>query len=364
MTLKLIQLNLQFFAGEKTEKATPKKRSDSRKKGQVAKSQDINTAIGLLVVFLFFLFSGSYLIKILLSVFQHSFRVYMLMDITEENIFTILIEILKEVAMFMGPIMLVALVAGVIANYLQVGFLFSPEAIQMKLEKIDPIKGFKRIFSLRSIIEFLKSILKISIVGIITFLVIWVNIDEILILSQLSIGSSLVILAKLTAQMGLYAGGALLFLAFLDYLYQKYDYEKNIRMSKQDIKDEYKNMEGDPLIKSKIKQKQREMAMSRMMQEVPNADVIITNPTHYAIALKYDENKFDAPYVVAKGVDFVAQKIKLVAKENQVITIENRPLARALYSQTDIGEVIPEEFFKAVAEILAYVYRTKKTTSN
>ena len=150
------------------------------------------------------------------------------------------------------------------------------------------------------------------------------------------------------------------FLGLLDYFYQKYDFEKNLRMSKQDIKDEYKNSEGDPLIKSKIKQKQREMAMSRMMQEVPNADVIITNPTHYAVALKYDENKLDAPYVVAKGVDFVAQKIKLVAKENEVITIENRPLARALYSQTEIGDAIPEEFFKAVAEILAFVYRTKK----
>jgi flagellar biosynthetic protein FlhB len=159
--------------------------------------------------------------------------------------------------------------------------------------------------------------------------------------------------------MGLFASGALLFLSLLDYLYQKYDFEKNIRMSKQDLKDEFKNSEGDPLIKSKIKQKQREMAMRRMMQEVPNADVIITNPTHYAIALKYDEKKLDAPFVVAKGVDYVAQKIKYIAKENQVIMVENRPLARALYSQAEIGEAIPEEFFKAVAEILAYVYRTK-----
>ena len=144
-----------------------------------------------------------------------------------------------------------------------------------------------------------------------------------------------------------------------NYFYQKFDYEKNIRMSKQDIKDEYKNSEGDPLIKSKIKQRQREMAMQRMMQEVPNADVVITNPTHYAIAIKYDEEKMDAPFVVAKGVDFVAQKIKLIAKENDVTTIENRPLARALYDQTEIGQGIPEEFFKAIAEILAFVYKVK-----
>ncbi|WP_394232515.1 flagellar biosynthesis protein FlhB [Niallia oryzisoli] len=358
--MKLVTLDLQFFAGEKTEKATPKKRTDARKKGQVAKSQDVNTAIGLLAVFMFFLFAGSYLLKKLVSILEHSFQDYMLMDLTEETIFMILIELLKELVLFVGPIMLVALVAGVAANYFQVGFIFSTEAIQMKLEKIDPIKGFKRIFSLRSIVEFLKSILKICIVGMITFLVIWNSLDEILTLSQKTVGAAFAFLADLTVKMGLYAGGALLFLALLDFLYQKYDFEKNIRMSKQDIKDEYKNSEGDPLIKSKIKQKQREMAMSRMMQEVPNADVIITNPTHYAIALRYDETKFDAPFVVAKGVDFVAQKIKLVAKENEVIMIENRPLARALYSQTDIGDVIPEEFFKAVAEVLAYVYRTKK----
>jgi flagellar biosynthesis protein FlhB len=358
--VKLVTLDLQYFAGEKTEKATPKKRNDSRKKGQVAKSQDINVAIGLLAVFFFFSLAGSYLLQIALSIFEHSFQTYMLMDLTEENTFMILIELIIEVAKFMVPIMLVALVAGVAANYMQIGFLFSTEAIQFKLEKLDPIKGFKRIFSLRSVVEFLKSILKILIVGVIAFFIIWNRLDEILILSQKTIGAALATLADLTVEVGLYAGGALLFLALLDYLYQKYDFEKNIRMSKQDIKDEYKNSEGDPLIKSKIKQKQREMAMSRMMQEVPNADVIITNPTHYAIALKYDENRLDAPYVVAKGVDFVAQKIKLVAKENDVVMIENRPLARALYSQADIGDAIPEEFFKAVAEILAYVYRTKK----
>jgi len=357
--LKLVTLDLQFFAGEKTEKATPKKREDSRKKGQVAKSQDINVAIGLLAVFFFFSVAGSYLKKIAISIFEYSFQESLMLNLTEENVQILFFELVQEVAFLIGPIMLIALIAGVAANYFQIGFLFSTEAIQFKLDKLDPIKGFKRIFSMRSVIEFLKSILKIFIVGGIAFLILWNRMDEILILSQKTIGASLATLADLTIQMGLYSAGALLFLALLDYMYQKYDFEKNMRMSKQDIKDEYKNSEGDPLIKSKIKQKQREMAMSRMMQEVPNADVIITNPTHYAVALKYDENKLDAPYVVAKGVDFVAQKIKFVAKENDVITIENRPLARALYSQAEIGDAIPEEFFKAVAEILAFVYRTK-----
>lgn len=355
----LLSLDLQLFSGEKTEKATPKKRQDSRKKGQVAKSQDVNTAIVLLAVFLFLLFAGSYLKNIILYIFTHSFNDYMLMPLTEANIQVIFLDVLKELVLFLGPIMLVAMLAGITANFMQVGTLFSTEAIQPKLEKMDPIKGFKRIFSMRAIVELLKSMLKIAFVGVAAFAVLWLRIDEILILSQKSVGTAMATLASLTVQMGLIASAALLFLSVLDYLYQKYDFEKNIRMSKQDIKDEYKNIEGDPLIKSKIKQRQREMAMRRMMQEVPKADVVITNPTHFAIALSYDETKSDAPIVVAKGVDFVAQKIKLIAKEHDVIAVENRPLARAIYSQAEIGQAIPEEFFKAVAEILAYVYRTK-----
>ncbi|KAB2337525.1 flagellar biosynthesis protein FlhB [Cytobacillus depressus] len=357
---QLIILDLQLFAGEKTEKATPKKRQDSRKKGQVAKSQDVNTAVVLISVFLFLLFGGPYLIDIVFNIMTHTFNQFMLMELSEANVQTLFLAILKEVVLFLGPIMLVAMIAGIAANYMQVGFLFSTEVIQPKLEKLNPIKGFKRIFSMRAIVELFKSILKIGFVGIVTFAVLWSRIDEILVLSQKSVGTALVTLGSLTVQMGLFASGALLFLSLLDFLYQKYDFEKNIRMSKQDIKDEHKNIEGDPLIKSKIKQKQREMAMRRMMQEVPNADVVITNPTHFAVALKYDETKLDAPYVVAKGVDFVAQKIKLIAKEQDIITIENRPLARALYSQAEIGDAIPEEFFKAVAEILAHVYRIKK----
>lgn len=358
--MKLLQIDLQFFAGEKTEKATPKKRQDSRKKGQVAKSQDINTAIVLLAVFFILLFAGKYFYNILLYIFRHSFEDYMLMSLTASNVQVIFLDVLKELILVLAPIMAVAMIAGFIANYMQFGFLFSTEAIQPKLEKIDPIKGFKRIFSVRAIVELLKSILKISFVGAVTFSVLWIRKEEILILAQKSVGAGLATIANLTVQMGLIASAVLIFLAVLDYLYQKYDFEKNIRMSKQDIKDEHKNIEGDPLIKSKIKQRQREMAMRRMMQEVPNADVVITNPTHYAIALKYDESKSDAPFVVAKGVDFVAQKIKYIANENEVIQIENRPLARALYSQTEVGDTIPEEFFKAVAEILAYVYKTKR----
>ncbi|MFJ5622097.1 flagellar biosynthesis protein FlhB [Peribacillus loiseleuriae] len=354
-----LRLNLQFFAGEKTEKATPKKKQDSRKKGQVAKSQDVNTAINLLAVFLLLLFIGPYMLEKISSLLSEFLQNLMLVQVTEDSAPLLLVEVLKEMGLILAPILAAALIAGVAANYMQIGFMFSTETIQLKLEKLDPIKGFKRIFSIRAIVELLKSILKISVVGLVTFFVIWQRIDEIMILSKKSIGNAMTTLADITVKVGIYASIALLILSLLDYLYQKYDYEKNIRMSKQDIKDEYKNIEGDPLIKSKIKQKQREMAMQRMMQEVPKADVVITNPTHYAIALKYDDQKSAAPYVIAMGVDFVAQKIKYVAKENDVVMVENRPLARSLYDQTEIGQAIPEEFFKAVAEILAFVYKTK-----
>ncbi|MGF3102577.1 flagellar biosynthesis protein FlhB [Rossellomorea aquimaris] len=357
--MKWLSLDLQFFSGEKTEKATPKKRDDARKKGQTAKSQDVNTAIILLAVFLFLTFSASYIGNIVFDLFNQTFQEYMLMELTENTVQVITMDIMKELALLLGPIMLVALLAGLVSNYIQVGVMFTTKPLEPKLEKIDPIKGFKRIFSLRAIVELLKSILKISFVGAITFVILWKNIDQVLSLSFKSVGDSLATMASLTVQMGIAASLALLFLSLFDFLYQKYDFEKNIRMSKQDLKDEHKNIEGDPLIKSKIKQRQREMAMRRMMQEVPEADVVITNPTHFAIALKYDENKMDAPYVVAKGVDYLAQKIKYIANENDVVMVENRPLARSLYDSAEIGDAVPEEFFKAVAEILAYVYRIK-----
>ena len=355
-----LNLDLQFFSQEKTEKATPKKRQEARKKGQVAKSQDVNTALILFLVFLFFWFSGGFMKEHLLNLMQHSFQEYMLWNVSNENIHQMFVEYTVQAAYVTAPIMLIALIAGVLASYVQVGFLFSTEAIKLQLNKINPISGAKRIFSIRAIVELLKSLLKITLVGMVTFGVLWFQLDQVLLLSQKSIASSLSFIGNLIIQMGLAASILLLLLSIFDYIYQKYEHEKSIKMSKQDIKDEHKKMEGDPQIKSKIKEKQRQMAMQRMMQEVPEADVVITNPTHFAIALKYDEKKADAPYVVAKGADYVALKIKEIAKKNNVITVENKPLARALYANLDIGDLIPEEYFKAVAEILAYVYRLKR----
>ncbi|WP_313234473.1 flagellar biosynthesis protein FlhB [Sporosarcina ureae] len=357
----LLRLDLQFFAGEKTEKATPKKREDSRKKGQVLKSQDVTAAIVLLSIFIFMFFAAGFIRDNFFVFFRESFTHFIpIKSMDEEQVMLVYISVIKQMAIILLPIMLIAVIASIAANLLQFGLLFTAETLKFDLKKIDPIKGLKRIFSIRAIVELLKSILKISFIGTVTTLIIWSNLGQVLDLAFRTPQVTLVTVAKLVGMMGIIASLVLLFISILDFLYQKFDYEKNLKMSKQDIKDESKNMDGDPLIKSRIRQRQREMAMRRMMQEIPEADVVITNPTHFAIALKYDEDQMDSPIVVGKGADFVAQKIKMIAAEHDIVMVENRPLARAMYDEVEIGDRIPEQFFKAIAEILAYVYRIQK----
>ncbi|MFD1204165.1 flagellar biosynthesis protein FlhB [Sporosarcina contaminans] len=357
----MLKLDLQFFAGEKTEKATPKKRQDSRKKGQVLKSQDVTSAIVLLFVFLFLYFAAGFMRDHVFTFFTHTFTKFVpLQSLDIDQTMLIYIEMIMQMAIVLLPIMAISIIAGIGGNFFQFGLLFTTEPLKFDLKKIDPVKGLKRIFSIRALVELLKSLLKISFIGSVTTIFLLMNIDKVLGLAFKTPQDTLVTVGQLVALMGIIASFVLLFISILDYFYQKYDYEKNLRMSKQDIKDEYKNSEGDPIIKSRIKQRQREMAMRRMMQEVPQADVVITNPTHFAIALKYDDTKMDAPVVIAKGADFIAQKIKMIAKEHDIVMVENRPLARSLYDEVEIGDRIPEQFFKTVAEILAYVYRIQR----
>lgn len=355
----LLKLDLQYFAGEKTEKATPKKREDERKKGRVAKSQEINTSIILLFGFISLALLASFMKETFSSLYFNTFTEYIHWDVTSETVMNILRETFLEVAKVLAPIMGIVLVAAILGNVAQVGFLFTTEPLKFDLKKIDPIKGAKRIFSLRALVELLKSSLKITFIGVTTFAVIWMFKDDMMMMAYKNTESAIAFFGRVTLTIGIAATLALLFLSVFDYAYQKYDFEKSIRMSKQDIKDEFKNIEGDPLIQSRIKQKQREIAMRRMMSEVPQADVVITNPTHYAIAIKYDEEKASAPYVVALGVDEIALKIREIAEAHGVMTVENRELARNLYDAVELGDVIPEEFYQAVAEILAYVYRVE-----
>lgn len=354
-----LKLDLQLFAQEKTEKPTPRKKQDARKKGQVAKSSDLPGALILFFTFLALYALGGLIEDKLYSLFTVTFNEYMLWDITVTNTLAMFRELIVQGMLFVAPILLIALIIGIAGNYVQVGFLMTGEPLKMKLSKLDPIQGAKRIFSLRALVELLKASLKFIIVAAVVWTTLWGEKEKLLALSSVPLEDLLRYAGRLTTLLGVKIGAVLVILAILDYMYQRYEHNKQLRMSKQEVKDEYKRLEGDPLIKSRIREKQRRMAMARMMQEVPKADVIITNPTHYAVALQYDATVMEEPQVIAKGVDYIALKIREIAEEHGVITMENPPLARALYDQVEIGQSIPPDLFQAVAEVLAYVYKVK-----
>ncbi|MFD2371311.1 flagellar biosynthesis protein FlhB [Brevibacillus sp. GCM10020057] len=350
-------LDLQYFSGEKTEKATPKKKQEARKKGQVAKSQDLSPSISLTAFFFLLIMLGSEMLATFQRIMRESLTTYIGWQLNEENLKVMVMQLAYEAFKIVGPVLGVSLLVAFAVNFMQVGWLFSTEPLQMKLEKLNPIEGAKRIFSIRSLVELLKSLLKISAGIYVAYTILWNTKEQVVQLSLKSLGTVLSYTAGEVAKLGIYLGVLLFVLAVLDYAYQRYEHEKNLRMSKQDLKDEYKQSEGDPLIKGKIRERQRSMAIRRMMQELPKADVIITNPTHFAVAIRYNASEMSAPTVVAKGQDYLALKIREVAKKHRIVTMENKPLARALYSQCEIGQQIPEELFKAVAEVLAYVYK-------
>jgi flagellar biosynthetic protein FlhB len=358
-----LQLDLQWFAGEKTEPATAKKRQDARKKGQVAKSMDLPAALILLFSFISFLMFGGFMKEKMMNIFRNVYENQLTMDVTASNVQVLFADLVKQGFIILSPIFLLVMIIAIIGNYAQIGFMFIGEPLLMKFNKINPLEGFKRIFSLRTVMDFLKSTLKLTIIGYVVYTTLMGAKARLLGLGHTPLESTFSFIASLTLKLGIKIGAILIALAIFDYIYQKYEYEKSLKMSKQDIKDEYKKSEGDPLIKAKIRSKQRQMAMQRMMQEVPKADVIITNPTHFAVALKYDSTNMQAPTVIAKGADYVALKIKEVAKTNGIITMENKPLARAIFAQVEIGDSIPAELFQAVAEVLAYVYKMKGKTN-
>ena len=359
-----LRMNLQLFAGdnttgEKTEKATPRKRQEVRRKGQVAKTNELPSALIYLFIFILFYILGPYLSKNFLEIYKKILDQYIVWGVTPSNVRLLFLELLIDLIWVMLPIFIVAIVAGFAGNLVQIGFLFTGEPLKIKLDRLNPIAGAKRIFSKKALVELVKSILKIILVGYVAFSVLWSEKATLLSLFHYHLSEILAFTGKLILEIGLKTSVVLIILALFDYLYQRYDYEKNIKMSKQDIKDEYKKSEGDPLIKSKIKERQRQMAMNRMMHAVPEADVIITNPSHFAVAISYKPKEMEAPKVVAKGMDYIALKIKETAKKHDIATIENKWLARTLYHQVEIGDSIPEDLYQAVAEVLAYVYKIK-----
>ncbi len=343
---------------EKTEQATPKKLEDMREKGQVAKSREVPSVAVLVASLIAFYFLGAGMVRQLMELMQWSFGSSLSLQIEEATVLWLAVEMFKRMLWIIAPLMTVLVVAGLASNYIQVGFLFSLDSVSPKFSKLDPIKGFGKIFSKQTLVELIKNIFKIAVVGCVAYLTVKGELNHMVPLMDMEIWAILSYIGEVCFKMMLRTSWLLIVLALLDYAFQRWDFQQEAKMAKQEVKDEFKQREGDPLVKSRIRQVQREMARKRMMEAVPKADVVITNPTHLAIALEYNA-QMPAPRVTAKGARLMAERIKEIARQNQVPLVENKPLAQALFSGAEIGKEIPMVFYKAVAEIMAYVYQLK-----
>ena len=344
---------------EKTEQATPKRQRDAREKGQVVVSREVSSALVLLGAMLAFYASGAWMFQRLAEMMRHFFGGMGTISLRADSLQTLLFHLFIDFFLIVFPVMLAAMIIGVAANVMQVGFTISTDAMSPKLSKLNPLQGIGKLLSLRSAVDLLKSLIKIVLLGWLSYSLIRGEIQKMLLLMRMDIMDIWTFIGETAFRIGLYIGLAMVAIAALDYLFQWWQHQKDLRMTKQEIKDESKQTEGDPKIKSRIRYIQLEMSRRRMMQSVPGATVVITNPTHLAIALIYDSKRMQAPKVVAKGAGFIAQTIKDIARSHSVPIVENKPLARTLFKTVDLGAYIPFELYKAVAEILAYVYRLK-----
>ncbi len=348
---------------EKTEQATPKRREESAKKGQVAKSQELNSAVVLMSAL-----GGLYMLGGMMYRDLSGFTIDILssphtVDVSLGNIWNLAVTWAMFYFGVSGPIMLVLATAALVVSVSQVGFTINEEALSLKLQRLDPIAGAKRLISKRSLVELVKGLLKIGIVGYVSYITITPELGTMATLLDVGIGSTFAYIAMMIMRVGFRTALILLILAVLDYAYQRWEHNNSIKMTKQEVKEEQKQTEGDPQVKMRIRSLQREAARRRMMDEVPEADVVITNPTHFAIAVKYDPEMMAAPMVVAKGQNLVAQKIKEIARKNDIPCVENKPLAQTLFKAAEIGQEIPRDLYKAVAEVLAYVFRLRGDTA-
>ena len=361
----LLQLNLQFFAdsaADKTEEPTSKKLEDARKEGQVAKSQEISNAAGLFALFLMIRFYAGTLGGNFLGLFNYVYNeIPEAIKMYEGNIPIRTIEkmlglLLTRILLWALPFLIIGFLIGFITNLLQVGWKVTTKPMEPKLNKLSPAKGIKKIFSTKSIFELGKSILKIIAIVAIVYLFLLGRQESLFLLYDIELFQGIQMLGSLVVNMGLRVAFIYLIIAIIDLIYQRRKFHKDMMMTKQEVKDEFKEAEGDPQIKSKQRQRMQEASRRRMMAELPKADVVITNPTHYAAAIKYEQGVDDAPILLAKGADLVAQRIKEIAREHEIEIVENKPLARMLYTNVEIGQEVPPELYQAVAEVLAYVY--------
>jgi len=347
-------------SGEKTEQPTGHKLGKAREKGQMPKSQEVTSVVVLLVAFSALIPLAPGMWQRLVGLFHHYIWRMNEIDPTGPDLWPWIYTAMRELFFILLPIAFVIMIAGVAANVFQLGgLIINSEAITFKINKLNFVTGMKRFFKLRAMVDAVKNTLKIAIIFYISYLVIASHSEDFAVMSEMEPIEIALLTLKIVIELFYKVLLTLLILAFFDFAYQKWQFMRDMRMTKQEIKDEYKQMEGDPKIKAKIRQIQAETVKKRMLGSVPKADVVITNPTHFAIALVYNAALAQAPLVLAKGQDFLAQRIKDIAREARVPIVENKPLAQALYPAVEVGQVIPLEFYKAVAEVLSYVYRLR-----
>lgn len=368
-----LEYNLQWFAkdgpgGEKTEPATAKKLREAREDGKVAKSKELVSAVDLIVIFLVLKIFVSYVGDSFISVFDYIYTAIPdfvknnSVGLTSKNFMAFFDVVIGISAKIVAPFFLFGFAVTVLVNVLQVGWKITTKPLKPKPDKFNPINGFKRIFSKDSLFELVKSIIKIVLIIYVAYSSIKGEANNIFVLYDIPLMQAVILCGNIIINAGFKISLVYLVIGIVDFIYQKHKFNEEMKMTKQEVKDEYKNTEGNPEIKGRQRQRMREASQRRMMQDVPKADVVITNPTHLAVAIKYDADTAKAPIVLAKGEDYLAMKIREAAKENHIEIVENKPLARMLYANVDIGQEIPPELYQAVAEVLAMVYNLKNNS--
>ncbi|WP_461205726.1 flagellar biosynthesis protein FlhB [Clostridium sp. DL1XJH146] len=355
-----LSINFMFMADDKTEDPTPKKLEDARKKGQIAKSQDLNSALQLFIFTLVASSLGNYIYNGIYSFFKSGFRVDYNMSFSNNNVNVFLKSNILSFISIIFPVFGVLFLAALVINLAQTKFNYSLHPIKPDFKKLNPIEGFKKIFSKKALFGLLKNLAKLALVTYISYSFIKDNIFEIQGIALTSVYNFYTYLGDILGGFISRVATILVIIGIIDFVYQKYDFKKSLKMTKHEVKEEYKEVEGDPIIKSQRKQKQKQLAMNRMMADVEKADAVIVNPTHISVAIRYDEKEESAPRVLAKGADNIALKIRTIAKEKNIPIVENKPLARLLYKKVKVGQQVPVEYYGALAEILAFVYKLEQ----
>jgi flagellar biosynthetic protein FlhB len=343
----------------KTEQPTGKRLSEARKKGNIPRSMEMSATVGLLAAIIALYSTGSFMFSTLKRSSSELLANVGTYELTQAGAYSIMLKHFAILATVLGPFLLVVVVAGLAVNFSQGGVNFTTEKLTLDFNKLNPLEGVKKLFNKDSAFQVVKSFLKIVIVGYVGYRILREEVNDIVTLTESDIQGIIDFVGHISFKIVLHTCGVMLILAILDLVFVKWRFIENLKMTKQEVRDEHKESEGDPKVKGRIKQMQFEHARKRLKKIIPTADVIITNPTHFAVALKYERDTMMAPVVIAKGADNLAQKIKEMAREHKVMLVENRFLARELYAQVKEGEAIPESLYAAVAEVLAYVYSLK-----